>query len=108
MSNKESLILFLIDKHPRLNNIYGLTKIFDRADFPGNVSECLNFLMDSELIEINRNNYPEILPVYELTSNGKTYLKSEFNGKNILNFIKTMQNPKFLYELTELILNKNS
>jgi DNA-binding PadR family transcriptional regulator len=107
MSNKECLILFLIDKHPRLNNIYGLTQIFDRAEFPGNVSECLNFLKDSELIEINRNNSPEMLPIYKLTSNGKTYLKSEFNGNNILNFIKTMRNPKFLYELTELILKKH-
>ncbi|WP_452231367.1 hypothetical protein [Lacinutrix sp. MEBiC02595] len=108
MSNKETLILFLIDKHPSLNNIYGLTKIFDRADFPGNVDEFLTNLKNSELIEIKKSNSSKELPVYKLTANGKEYLKSEFDENRILNFIKTMQNPKFLYELTELILNRNS
>ncbi|WP_108870248.1 hypothetical protein [Aquimarina aquimarini] len=106
MSVKELLILFLIDKHSSLNNIYSLTRIFDRADFPSDVSNVLKVLMSSKLIEYAENRPLNKMQVYKSTVNGKKLLESNFNQKETLDYINTLEDPKFLYELTELLLNK--
>ena len=106
MSDKESLILFLIDRHPSLNNIYGLIQLFDRADFPSNVGETLDILKDFNFIIPKKSDSNELMK-YSTTITGQNYLKTEFNDEEILDYIKTMQNPTFLYELTELLISKN-
>ncbi|MFY0715423.1 hypothetical protein J1D01_17350 [Seonamhaeicola sp. NFXS20] len=107
MSKKELLVLLLIDRLPSMNSIYSLTSLYDRFDFPANIQEVLVNLKNVGLIE-----YSEIRPltemqVYKSTASGKKILKSDLNKKEMLDYINTLHNPGFLYELTEKIMNKN-
>lgn len=106
MSNKELLMLFLIDKHPSLKNIYSLTKIFDRVDFPTDASNHLKSLMNLKFIEYKEERPTNEMPIYKSTTNGKAFLESNLKKEEILNYINTLHNPTFLYELTEVLLSK--
>lgn len=107
MTEKELLVLFLIDKLPSLNNIYSLAKLFDRADFPANIDKVLQNLKESELIELAEIRPLNEMPVYKLNDKGKNVLKSDFKKVEIFQYIQTLDNPGFLYEITEKLTNKN-
>ena len=101
MSKKELLVLLLIDRLPSMNSIYSLTSLLDRYDFPSNIQPVLMDLKNAELIEYSENRPLTEMQVYKTTASGKKRLKSDFNKKEMLDYINTLHNPDFLYELTE-------
>ena len=107
MSKKELLVLFLIDKLPSLNNIYSLTRLYYRADFPANIDQVLKDLKSSKLIEFAENRTLNKMQVCKSSFKGRKVMKSDFNLVEILDYINTLDNPDFLYEITEKLMNKN-
>jgi hypothetical protein len=107
MNVKELLVLFLIDKHPSLNSIYSLTQIYDRADFPANIAQVLKNLKESELIELAEVRPLNKMPIYKSSSKGKKELELNFKKTEIFKYIKGLENPDFLYEITQKLIIKN-
>jgi len=105
MTEKELLVLFFIDKHPSLNSVYSLTQIFDRADFPANITQVLTILKKSELIEFAEVRPLNKMPIYKSSSKGKKLLELNLKKTAIFEYIKTLENPDFLYEITQKLIN---
>lgn len=107
MTAKQKLILFLIGSE-FANNSYKLVKQMDRADFPAKLGESLQLLLDKGLISVSglANNGTPL--IYAITENGKAYLKKNNIHKEIIEYIKTMQNPSFLLKITEALIEKEN
>ena len=98
MGPKEKLILFLINRDPGIQSIYGLVKHFDRANFPSALRDSIDTLLTFDLIYVSRNFDNGTPSDYGVTEKGKEYLKTNFNKEEILSYINTFDNP----ELTRL------
>lgn|SRR4030095_7490442 len=108
MTSKQKLILFLISCDPGIRDIYSMVKIYDRADFPSKMGENLKPLLDNNLIYISQNFDNGTPNKYAITDNGKEYLDSNFNDTEIIEYIKTLDNPDFLLRLTQTYIDKKN
>lgn len=55
MTTKQKLMLFLISCEPGFRDIYTMVKLYDRADFPSNVTENLQTLLQNGFIVVTEN-----------------------------------------------------
>jgi DNA-binding PadR family transcriptional regulator len=101
MTSKQKLILFLISRDPGIRDIYTMVKIFDRADFPSQIDENLQPLLDNDLIYVSENFDNGTPNKYAITERGEAYLNENFNDTEIIDYINTMDNPDFLLRLTQ-------
>ena len=109
MSQRDILILFLIDKHSSLNNIYSLTSLFDRANFPGNVGSTLKELKRQGLIiNTNKNIFRKKMSFYKTTDEGIKILSENFKQTLVFEHIDSLNNPVFLRSLVVTILKKSN
>jgi hypothetical protein len=108
MTTKQKLILFLISCDPGIRDIYTMIKIYDRADFPSKMTENLKPLLDDNLIYVTQNFDNGTANKYAITDNGKSYLDINFNDTEIIEYIKTLDNPDFLLRLTQSYIDKKN
>jgi len=108
MTVKQKLILFLIYSDPGVRSIYGLVKQFDRADFPGNVGKEIKVLIEYGYIKVSKYFDNGTASDYVATEKGIKYLSDNFNSNEILEYIKEMPNPDFLYKLTQKFIENNN
>lgn len=93
MSEKQQLLLYLIANHPYLQGIYQLVKVFDRANFPSEISANLEPLLKGGLIEVDSlfdNNTPAS---YRATNKGLNYLNNSVRAENLIQYVKTFDYP---------------
>lgn len=105
IGQREVLIMFMI--HVMKWGVYRLHQQLDRADFDSNLRESLDLLIEVNYItpyELFDNGHPSS---YRLLKKGNQYLNSNFNSVNTLQHIKEMQDPDFLYEITEKWIKKS-
>jgi hypothetical protein len=101
MEQIEKLILFLVNADPGIKGIYALVRLFDRVNFPGKIGESIDKLMEKNFIVVT-NLFDNGTPAeYDTTKEGKEYLKTEFKGDEILEYIKIFDNSEILYLLTK-------
>lgn len=105
MTTKQKLILFLISCDPGIRDIYTMVKIYDRADFPAKMTENLKPLLDNNLIYVTQNFDNGTAGKYAITEKGQAYLDNNFEGAQIIEYIKTMDNPDFLLKLTQTYID---
>jgi hypothetical protein len=108
MTTKQKLILFLISCDPGIRDIYTMVKVYDRADFPSNMTENLKSLLDNNLIFVAQNFDNGTANKYEATENGKTYLDQNFEPEEVINYIKTMDNPEQLLFITQTYIDRQN
>lgn len=108
LTPRQKLILFLISCDPGIKGIYKMVTIFDRADFPSNITENVEVLINNELAYVIKyfdNGTPSD---YEITEKGKGYLQRNLSTSEIIEHIKSMENPELLLEITSEYLNKSN
>lgn len=108
LNKKQILILFLIASEPGVKGIYSLVKLFDKADFPARISENISKLIENNLIVIFENFDNGTPKNYKITENGRFFLKQNFNDLEILEYVKEMDEPKLISEITEAYINKKN
>jgi len=104
---RQKLILFLIS-YDGFNDQYRLDKLLDRADFPSELGKNLPPLLMEELICVigfANNGAPF---KYELTEKGKKVLAENAFRTEVLNYIKTMQEPTFLLQVTAKLMDREN
>jgi len=107
ISLRDQLVLLLIAKSG-INNIFQLVMKFDRCDFPGEVGKNLSILLDRQLIyvsAIDAFNHPT---KYAPTEKGEALVRSDINPQAIIEHVKKMNNPDFMFELVQAIFNSIS
>ncbi|HEX3168321.1 MAG TPA: hypothetical protein VHQ93_18760 [Chitinophagaceae bacterium] len=85
-----------------------MVKIYDRADFPSKIDENLKPLLANNLIYVTHNFDNGTPNKYAVTPNGKAYLDNNFSEAEIIEYIKTMDNPDFLLRLTQSYIDKKN
>jgi len=108
MNNKQKLLLFLISSNPGIKDIYTLVKVFDRADFPSEISKDLKALVDNNSIFVSETFDNGTPNKYEITNDGKKYLENNFDDSETINYIKTMSNFDLLLNITKLYIEKKN
>jgi len=108
MTIKQKLIMFLISCEPGIKDIYTMVKVYDRADFPSNMTESLKPLLDNNLIFVSQNFDNGTANKYEITEHGKKYLDQNFVPDEIINYIKTMDNPEQLLFITQNYIDRQN
>ena len=106
--DKDILVLLLIAVEPGVRGIHRLNLILDRASFPFEVGLSLKKLLDLEYISVEKH-YDDTnrSPVkYVPTEKGAKYLDAQLNEEKMIQYVKSMDNPDFLLELTTAILKK--
>ena len=83
-----------------------MIKVYDQADFPANMSENLQPLLDNNLIVATQNFENGTPNKYEITENGKTYLDKNFDDEEVISYIRTMHNFEQLLFLTQTYINR--
>ncbi len=106
MTPRQKLMLFLISSDPGIRGTYKMLKFYDRTDFPANLKENLKPLIDDELIKVSAYYDNKQPSEYAITDKGKLYLEENFDEKEIFEFIKTVHNPDFLYQITKAYIDK--
>jgi hypothetical protein len=108
MTTKQKLILFLISCEPGIRDIYTMVKLYDRADFPSNMTENLQPLLEGNLICVTENFENGTPNKYGVTEKGISYLSQNATDNEIIEYIKTLNNPDFLLQLTQLNINNKN
>ena len=108
MTTKQKLMLFLISCEPGFRDIYTMVKLYDRADFPSNVSENLQVLLDNGYIVVTENFDNGTPNKYGITEKGQEYLDRNFDAAEIVYYIKTMDNPRQLLFITQAYIDKQT
>jgi len=106
MTIKQKLILFLISCGPGIRHIYTMVKVYDRADCPSRITENLKPLLDNNLIFIAEYFDNGTAGKYEITESGKKYLDQNLVAEEIINYIKTMDNPEQLLFITQAYIDR--
>lgn len=108
MTVKEKLILFLVSCDPGIRDIYKMTSVFERADFPSELGPSLNSLLKADLIYVTKY-FDDGAPfVYGVTEKGRDYLIKNFNNLEIINFVKSLQNPQLLLQIVQVYVDKRN
>ena len=109
LNNKQLLILYLISYIPGIKYIDRLVRLLDRADFPAGIEirKDLDILLKEKLIVTHENFDNDTPKSYTTTLEGITYLNHHFNKKEIIAYIKSMDNPDFMQELVTASFNKS-
>lgn len=109
LTEKQILVLFLIATNPKCREIYTLVKIFDRVDFPSEMTEIIEPLLQKNLIFVAENFDNGTAKSYQITEEGQKFINQNFDTEKTLDYIKTMNEPKFLLEIMEPhVDNKNN
>jgi len=108
MTTRQKLILFLIACDPGIRDIYKMVKIYDRADFPSRMDENLDPLLEQGLIYVSKDFDNGTPFVYEITEKGKMYLDQNFNDREVIEYVRNMQNPDLLLQITQTYLNRKN
>ena len=108
MTTKQKLMLFLISCEPGFRDIYKMVKLYDRAEFPSNVSENLQVLLDNGYIVVTENFDNGTPNKYGITGKGQEYLDRNFDAAEIVYYIKTMDNPRQLLFITQAYIDKQT
>ena len=108
LTEKQILILYLIASEPGIKGFYTLVKIFDRADFPANMTENLNPLFEKNLITVSEKFDNGTTKEYRITEEGQNILKLNFDAVKIINYIKKMDEPKLVLEITQSYITKQN
>jgi hypothetical protein len=108
LTKKQILILFLISSEPGIRGISSLMKLFDRADFPSNISSNLNELLKNNLITVFENFDNGTAKNYKISESGKNFLIANFNDSEIIEFVENMDEPKLILEITKAYINKKN
>ena len=101
MTVEQELVLYLISCEPGIKDIYTMIKVYDRADFPFEITNKLNSLLEKKYIFVDKyfdNGTPN---TYAITEIGKAYLAENLKSKEITNYIKKMDNPEQLLFITK-------
>jgi len=108
MTVRQKIMLFLVSCEPGVKDQYRMIKVYDRADFPWKLSENLNLLLDNNFIYVSKylDNGTDF--AYEITKKGIEYLNDNFNPEEIIEHIKTMQNPDLLLQLVQAYIHKKN
>ena len=106
LTEKQILILYLIASKPGIKGIYTLVKIFDRADFPANMTKNLEPLLKKNLITVSEKFDNGTEREYRITDKGKNLLLFDFDAVKTINYIKTLNEPKLLLEITQNYIDK--
>jgi len=85
-----------------------MIKVYDRADFPSRIGENLKPLLDNNLIFVAQNFENGTANKYEITEAGKTYLNHDFNDDEIIDFIKSFDNPEQLLQITKTYIDRKN
>jgi hypothetical protein len=83
------------------NGIYSLVKIFDRTQFPSNLTDDLNSLLKDKLIRIEKNFDNGTPSEYGITKDGVQYLDSNLKINVIIEYIKTMDDPELILNIVQ-------
>ena len=108
VTKKQLLILFLISSKPGVKDVYSLVKLFDKADFPASISENINELLQNNLIitfEIFENGTSKN---YRITEKGILLLEKRFKDSEIIQYIKQMDEPKLILEITKTYIERKN
>jgi hypothetical protein len=97
--------LFLIS-FDKFNDQYRLIKLLDMADFPSELGKNLQPLLDEKLICVSGLSVNGTPFKYGLTEKGKVVCAESNLRTEILDYIRTMQNPTLLLEITESLIAK--
>jgi len=108
LTKKQILILFFISSDPGIRGISSLMKLFDRADFPANISLNLEVLLQNNLITVFESFGNGTAKKYKISENGKNFLIDNFNDSEIIRFVKSMDEPKLILEITKSYINKKN
>lgn len=108
VSIKQKLILYLISCEPGIKDIYSLVKVFDKADFPSEMTENLNFLIENHMIKVEQYFENGSAKKYKITETGRGFLKENFIDTEVINYIKTMDNQEQLLLITQTYLGKEN
>ena len=106
ITTNQKLILFLIYCDPGIRDIYTMVKVYDRANFPSNISANLKPLLDNKLIFVSETFDNGTASKYGITESGKKYLDQTFDTEEVINYVKTMENPDQLLRITRSYITK--
>jgi hypothetical protein len=84
-----------------------MIKLYDRADFPFKLTENLKQLLDRNLIRIAKLFDNGTASEYQVTEEGRVYLRENINEEEIISHIKTVQNPDRLLQIVYPCFNHN-
>ena len=105
LTTRQKLILFLIDADPGIRDIYRMVELYDRADFPSNMTEHLDTLLNAAYIRISKwfdNGTPA---AYEISEKGKSYLTQHFQATEAIEHVKQMRNPELLLKIVQTYID---
>lgn len=102
----EILILQLIDKHPSLNNQYGLTRFFAKcALMPDEHFKALDSLERKKLIGISNIKYT--VKYYQLSDEGKQKLFEQYSIDKLKPYLEDIENSRFVFKILNQIEENN-
>ena len=107
MTPKQKLMLFFI--HTGFADTqYALIKHFDRWNFPAELGFNLQPLLNENIIIVSKlDSYGNAFG-YSVTEKGKMILFENDFYDDILNYITTLPNARFLLEITEALIKKEN
>jgi hypothetical protein len=106
ISDKQKLILFLLYCDPGIKDIYSMVNVYERADYPFHLGEHLKVLFDSQLVWVSQYMDNGTPALFELTEAGRSYVKEHIDKEGLMDFIKTLQAPDFILEVTQSCFDK--
>jgi DNA-binding PadR family transcriptional regulator len=72
------------------------------------MTENLDPLLNDNLIFVSENFSNGTPSTYWITEKGKEFLKNNFVDTEVIEFIKTMQNPELLLQITEACIARKN
>ena len=106
LTTKQKLILILISGEPGIKGVRKLVTVFERHDFPADMTFNLKPLLDSKLIEVSHNFDNWTPSGYEVTDKGREYLTQACNDNEILDYLKKLEQPNLIKDIAETYIEK--
>ncbi|ANE50079.1 hypothetical protein [Flavisolibacter tropicus] len=108
ISDKQKLILFLLYCDPGIKDIKSMVNVYERADYPFLLGENLKVLFDLQLVWVTQYMDNDTPVLFELTDAGRAYVNEHIEKNALFEFIKTLQAPDFILEVTQSCFDKLS
>lgn len=108
ITDKQKLILFLLFCDPGIKDIYSMVNVYERADYPFQLGENLKVLIDLQWVWVTQYMDNGTPVLFELTEAGRSYVKEHIDKNALIGFIKTLQAPDFILEVTQSCFDKLS